>query len=232
VLVRTVIYPSAVTSKAFLERLERRARHAGVVVAPAVAQRLETYFRLLARWNARINLTSVQTQEPNDATFDRLLIEPLAAASHVDPSWTPWIDVGSGGGSPALPMKAAKPSLHLTMVESKARKAAFLREAARTLGFGDVSVENIRIEDLAGSAEVAGLAGLITMRAVRTDTRRLRVLAELLRNQGVLMLFRNLPSELNYAGFKRESSFLLVPSVQRPAYLVTYRRMFHVEQSA
>ena len=44
------------------------------------------------------------------------------------------MDVGSGGGSPAIPLKLAVPRLSLTMVEAKARKSAFLREAIRHLG--------------------------------------------------------------------------------------------------
>ena len=49
----------------------------------------------------------------------------------------PWptrlMDIGSGGGSPAIPLKLALPHLHLTMVEAKVRKSAFLREASRQL---------------------------------------------------------------------------------------------------
>ena len=44
------------------------------------------------------------------------------------------MDIGSGGGSPAIPFKLAVPRLGLTMVEAKARKSAFLREAVRQLG--------------------------------------------------------------------------------------------------
>ena len=47
------------------------------------------------------------------------------------------MDVGSGGGSPAIPFKLASPRLKLTMVEAKARKSAFLREAIRHLGSGE-----------------------------------------------------------------------------------------------
>ena len=45
-----------------------------------------------------------------------------------------WFDIGSGGGSPAIPLKLARPTLPLPMVESKTRKAVFLREAVRALG--------------------------------------------------------------------------------------------------
>jgi len=94
---------------------------------------LETYYRLLAQWNVKINLTALPLQPPTDSTFDRLFIEPLLAAELVPDLPGIWFDLGSGGGSPALPLKLIRPSLSLTLVESKTRKAAFLREALRAL---------------------------------------------------------------------------------------------------
>ncbi len=159
------------TSKAFRDRLARRTRTAGISTPPGVAVQLEVYFRLLARWNAKVNLTSLPLDEPTDETFDRLFMEPLAAARLVDDSWTPWFDVGSGGGSPAIPLVLAKPALKLTMVESKARKAAFLREVVRELSLSDVVVETGRFEEVAILRDVEGSAGLVTVRAVRPDAK-------------------------------------------------------------
>ena len=105
------------TSKAFRERLARRAKSAGVSVGPDVVEALETYLKLLTRWNAKVNLTALRLNEPTDETFDRLLIEPLAAARIVEDSWSPWMDIGSGGGSPAIPLKLVKPALQLTLVD-------------------------------------------------------------------------------------------------------------------
>ena len=51
---------------------------------------LEAYFRLLTQWNAKINLTALPLEAPTDETFDRLLVEPLAAA--------PQLELGSDGG--------------------------------------------------------------------------------------------------------------------------------------
>ena len=87
---------------------------------------LEAYFQLLTQWNAKINLTALPLDPPTDETFDRLLVEPLAASKQI-PTHTPsvWFDLGSGGGSPAIPLKIARPALRLTMIESKERKSAF-----------------------------------------------------------------------------------------------------------
>src|SRR5207302_1163702 len=111
-----------------------RAARADLSIDGREIAALEAYFRLLARWNATINLTALPLAEPTNETFDRLFVEPLTAAPFVLDAGQVWFDLGSGGGSPALPLKIARPSLRLTMVESKSRKAAFLREATRQLG--------------------------------------------------------------------------------------------------
>src|SRR5437762_157935 len=142
----------APTPRDFRERLLSRARSADVVVSPAAIDQLETYYRLLTRWNARINLTALSLDEPSEQALDRLLIEPLAAARYVADSAITWFDLGSGGGSPALPLKIVRPAAQLTMVEATARKAAFLSEAVRALGLESVRVENARFDALAAAS--------------------------------------------------------------------------------
>src|SRR5258706_7726364 len=115
------------TSREFVERLSRRAQHAGESVAAPAQQQFEEYFRLLAHWNAKINLTALPLDSPTDETYDRLLVEPLSAGRFVPDSPLTWFDLGSGGGSPAIPLKILLTRLKLTMVEAKALKSPFLR---------------------------------------------------------------------------------------------------------
>lgn len=212
------------TPRAFRERLTRRAKAAGLQVQPAVADALESYLRLLARWNAKVNLTALPLEEPTDETFDRLLIEPLAAAKGVDDSWTPWIDIGSGGGSPAIPLKLARPTLALTMVESKARKAAFLREVVRELGLIQTSVETSRFEELASRPNAEAMTGLLTIRAVRIEPKLAKSMSRIVRVGGRLLTFQPSPDAQALDGFSTPNSTVLVTSPSRPAYLVSYER--------
>src|SRR3954467_11057735 len=126
------------TTIEFRDKLARRSRWAKAPITLNMLEPLEGYYRLLTHWNAKINLTALPLDPPTDETFDRLLVEPLGAAKQI-PTHTPaiWFDLGSGGGSPAIPLKIARPSLRLTMIESKERKGAFLREAIRTLELSD-----------------------------------------------------------------------------------------------
>jgi 16S rRNA (guanine527-N7)-methyltransferase len=231
-----------VNSVEFRDRLARRARRAKAPLTLAMLEPLEAYFRLLAKWNAKINLTSLPLDAPTDETFDRLLVEPLAAAPHlmrgqmgartgVRPPSDPivWLDLGSGGGSPAIPLLIARPTLKLTMIESKTRKAAFLREAIRVVGLSGATVMNERFEDVARSAEYASSADLLTVRAVNADAALFETAGRLLKDTGHVCLFK--PSHdptPDPPGFARLTTVRLTDTPQ--AFLCDYRRVFHVEQ--
>lgn len=186
------------SSDNLLSRLVTRASVAGIDLSPSLATRLEAYFRLLAHWNASINLTALKLDPITDQALDRLLVEPLLAARHASFATSPtWFDLGSGGGSPAIPLKLAKPTSRLTMVESKERKAAFLREAIRTLELEESTVEASRIETVAATHPLAGSVDLVTVRAVRIDPLLFGSIRALLRLGGKVVLFGAMRVELS-----------------------------------
>jgi len=80
------------------------------------------------------------------------------------------LDIGSGAGFPALPLKLWTPHIHLTLIESNHKKAAFLREVARALTLTDINVITDRAETLANRPDFPR-AEVVTLRAVeRFDT--------------------------------------------------------------
>ncbi len=177
-------------SREFQERLNRRTRRAGLTVAGDVAARLEVYYRLLATWNQKINLTGLSLTEPTPDALDRLLVEPLVAARHAG-SVKRLIDIGSGGGSPAVPFALAVPGAELLMVESKTRKSVFLREVLRALEMPNSSVVNGRYEELLSAPNLHEAHDLLTIRAVRVESRILIGLQALVRPGGQIFLFRS-----------------------------------------
>jgi 16S rRNA (guanine527-N7)-methyltransferase len=200
--------------------LRARLERAGASVDAAAAAALEHYYSLLARWNPKINLTALPLNPPGDETFDRLFVEPLVAAGHIEPpnfrdAPLKWIDLGSGGGSPAIPLKVVRPSWALTMVEAKERKAAFLREAVRALRLPDADVANVRFEELDADAT----ADVVTVRAVKLDGTFSDAVRSLLKRDGVLAVFGS--SEATLPGFVVESSVSLIP--RNPAVLTLLR---------
>ena len=230
------------TSLEFRDRLARRARRAKAPLTLAMLGPLEAYFRLLTLWNSKINLTALPLEAPTDETFDRLLVEPLAAALHLTWGQTGvrrggrhpsdprvWLDLGSGGGSPAIPLLIAQPTLNLTMIESKTRKAAFLREAVRVVGLPTANVVNERFEDVAQQANYSNGADFVTVRGVKVDATLFETAGQMLNETGRLFLFRpgHDPSP-DPPGFARVSTVQLTDAPQ--AFLCSYRRVFHVEQ--
>lgn len=187
------------TTRELRDRLQRRARRAGIVVDVDLAGLLERYYTLLVRWNAKINLTSRLEPAGQDESIDRLLIEPLVAARHIQPHVRSLIDIGSGGGSPAIPLVLATPRLHLRMVEAKTRKAVFLREAIRELQIGRAEVETSRFEELLARPELHEGLDIVTVRAVRVEPRTLLGLQAFLRPGGQIFLFRG-PGGADVAG--------------------------------
>lgn len=171
----------------FAARLTRRAARAGLFLTDELVARLDAFYALLTKWNAKINLTALDNLEES---IDRLILEPLVAARHVPTDVHAMMDVGSGGGSPAIPMKLALPRLSLTMVEVKARKSAFLREAIRQLELEDTRVETARVEELLARPDLHEAFGLVTMRAVRVETKVLHTVQAFLESGGLLYLFR------------------------------------------
>ena len=169
------------------ERIRKRALREGLEISDVLVDQLSDYFGILWRWNQRMNLTGFANQE---AGVDRLLIEPLIAAKHLPVRVGCVVDIGSGGGSPAIPMKLAVPELSLLMVESKTRKAAFLREAVRHLKLANVEVETERFETLLSRPEWHEAHDVLTVRALPIEGHVLRGLQAFVKPEGVLFLFR------------------------------------------
>jgi 16S rRNA (guanine527-N7)-methyltransferase len=168
------------------KRIGRRARRANLDINPAQLGAHADYLALLSAWNERMNLTSL---DDRDEAVDRLILEPVAAARLL-PNAASIIDIGSGGGSPAIPLKIQLLHASLCMVESKIRKGAFLREAVRKIGLQDVRVESRRFEEMLTDASVHECCDVVTIRAVRVQLSTLMAMQAFLKPGGRLTLFR------------------------------------------
>jgi 16S rRNA (guanine527-N7)-methyltransferase len=142
-------------------------------LTPVQLDQISIYIDLLLRWNARTNLTAVRDPESivtrhfGESLF--LARRLLSAPDFSGPLTTDHrplttvLDIGSGAGFPALPMKIWAPNIALTMIESNHKKAAFLREVSRALTLTDINVVAERAETLVDRLPPADL---VTLRAV------------------------------------------------------------------
>lgn len=168
------------------KRIARRGRRALLDLSADQVEAHATFLSTLNAWNARMNLTALADR---DEAVDRLILEPVAAARHVADARS-ILDIGSGGGSPAIPLKIQVPSASLCMVESKIRKGAFLREVSRKLGLADTRVESRRFEEMLTDASAHEAWELVTIRAVRVQAGTLLAAQAFLKPGGRLALFR------------------------------------------
>jgi 16S rRNA (guanine527-N7)-methyltransferase len=179
-----------VNSREFQDELATRAGSAGITIPSSLAIKLEAYYRLLLTWNRKINLAGMRLEGAPPDAVDRLLIEPILAAAHVPTGTRRIIDIGSGGGSPAIPFALAVQGSALVMVESKVRKSAFLKEALRAVGMeGDVLTS--RYESLLTRPELHESQDVLTIRAVRVEAHVLMSLQAFVKPHGYFFLFRS-----------------------------------------
>jgi 16S rRNA (guanine527-N7)-methyltransferase len=106
--------------------------------------KVQQYAHLLLEWNRTINLTGARTLEEVEALIDDAAVLNQASWKGV----TRVIDIGSGGGLPAIPLAVAMPQVQFTLLEANARKCAFLEHVAATLGLANVAVAPGRAEEL------------------------------------------------------------------------------------
>jgi 16S rRNA (guanine527-N7)-methyltransferase len=109
-----------------------------------VPPKIQQYAQLLLEWNRTINLTGARTPEQAEALI-------ADAGVLVKASWTGItrvIDIGSGGGLPAIPLAVAMPQVQFTLLEANDRKCVFLEHVAATLNLTNVVVAAGRAEEL------------------------------------------------------------------------------------
>lgn len=137
---------------------EHRAHLSRLALEPASAEQLATYLDLVAHWSARVNLTGAKTAGQRVA----VLVEPILQALPALAGARDLIDLGSGNGSPGLVLAILVPSLRVRLLEPRAKRWAFLREAARVLGCAGIDVLRERHDQHRGPA-----ADRLSVRALR-----------------------------------------------------------------
>jgi len=132
-------------------------------VSRETLSRLDTYAELLTRWTRKINLVSSSSVH---SLWERHFLDSAQLLKFA-PQEGLWVDLGSGGGFPgavlAILAREHLPDLNFVLVESDARKAAFLRTVARECG-ADFKVRSERIESLPGmDADVLSARALASL---------------------------------------------------------------------
>ena len=123
------------------------------------------HLRLLLAWTTAVNLTAIR--DP-DAAVTGHLLDSLAAVPLLRKAGVRrFVDLGSGGGFPGLPLALSLPAAAALLVDSIAKKAAFLQVAVAAAGISDrVAVAAVRAEALAADRLHRQRWPAVTVRAV------------------------------------------------------------------
>lgn len=132
-----------------------------------------------------MRLTAIRSEE---ALVDRHVLESVVAAGHAGAEEGRFVDIGSGNGYPALPIKCLNPGLEATLLEPSLRKSIFLRRVVRELGLTGVEVRRERIESREDLKRYAPVR-VISMRAVAVLEEVLQGAGETLSEGGRALLF-------------------------------------------
>jgi len=185
--------------------LSNGATELGVELSDAQINSCLLYLSELKKWNQKINLTAIR--EDGDIVIKHFLDSFSFIKGFTPVEGLKLLDMGSGAGFPALPLKIAIPGISVTMVESVKKKAAFLRHIIRTLRLTGVEVSDKRTEELPDSFH--SMFDVVTARAFANMETALAAGKPFLKSGGVVVLGRGpeekiREQELSKAGFVLE----------------------------
>jgi 16S rRNA (guanine527-N7)-methyltransferase len=168
------------------ELLQNGAQVLGLVMTVEQINSMFIYLTELTKWNRKINLTAITDVQ------DIVIKHVLDSLSYIH-GFTPapgsrLLDMGSGAGFPALPIKIARPEISVTMVESTKKKASFLRHIIRVLKLTKIEVVDARTEALTGPLLAA--FDVVTARAFADMKSTIAEGMPLLKPGGLMVLSR------------------------------------------
>ncbi|MCX6640590.1 MAG: 16S rRNA (guanine(527)-N(7))-methyltransferase RsmG [bacterium] len=167
-------------------------------------RQLQAYLALVSHWNSITNLVSATNvdnllTELTNQSLAPLLKEPLAENLQV-------LDIGSGAGFPAIPIKLARPDLAITLLEPRRKRCLFLRRVISELALDRIDVVQGRLEDFAYRKECALSFDLVMTRGTGSAPEQLPYVSRLVKPGGQCWFYKG-------SSAKREAKQLLATGV-------------------
>jgi 16S rRNA (guanine527-N7)-methyltransferase len=126
------------------ELLINGAKEIGVLLSSEQVALFVEYLEKIRSWNKKINITGINNEKEIviNHFLDSITLFPFIS------EYSRVLDIGSGGGFPAIPIKIVKPSLEMVLIDSIQKKVFFMRDVIRSLGLKEIKAIWGRAEDI------------------------------------------------------------------------------------
>lgn len=128
----------------FFDVLCGGANEIGIDLSLSQQEKFNKYKDLLKEWNQKVNLTSILD---DDIIALKHFVDSISICPYIKKNNSTLIDVGTGAGFPALPVKIIRDDIRVTLVDSLEKRTKFLNEVVDVLELGNVDVLHARAED-------------------------------------------------------------------------------------
>jgi 16S rRNA (guanine527-N7)-methyltransferase len=205
----------------------------GINLTASQKTAFEIYEKELIDWNARHSLTAIA--DPRQIRIKHFLDSLSCILAIKDTPAHRIIDVGTGAGFPGLPLKILDPTIHLTLVESVGKKAAFCEHICRELGINNVEIIRERAEAVGHSTQIREKFDWAAARAVASLPVLVEYLLPLVRIGGCALAMKgeNGPAEVQSAqpgiemlgGQVKQLIPVTLPGVEDERYLIVIEKI-------
>jgi 16S rRNA (guanine527-N7)-methyltransferase len=192
---------------AYADALAEGLAALGLTLTAGARAAIDGQARLLLAWTGAINLTAIRDPA---AVAQAHVVDSLTALPTLrERGVERFLDLGSGGGYPGLPLAAALPAKQALLVEPIRKKAAFLATATTAIGLQDaVTAAAVRAEALAADTRHRGRWPAVTARAVASLGELVELAFPLLRPGGILVAWKRDDLEGEWAAAERAAAVL------------------------
>lgn len=178
----------------------------GIPVSETQLNQFEIFYKLLIQENEKYNLTGITDKEEVYIKhfLDSLLIQQLP----FDFNAKTMIDIGTGAGFPAIPLKILYPSLKMTCLDALNKRIGFINMSIEALHLNDVELIHGRAEDFGQNPKYRGQFDFAVSRAVAELRLLLEFVMPFVKTNGYFLAYKSLKSELELTEAKKALSEL------------------------
>lgn len=203
-----------------------------IILSPKQIDQFDKYYHMLVEWNDKMNLTTILDEKE---VYEKHFYDSLTVAFAFKFSNQSILDIGTGAGFPAIPLKIVYPELKLTVMDSVAKKLTFIKAVVDELDLKDVTIIADRAENYISKKREQ--FDIVTARAVA----QLNILMELavpyVKNDGFFIALKGAKGMEEYHQARKASEILGVQlfdhqEIELPGEIGTRHNLFYKKEKS